>query len=617
LTDRWELTANHYVAAPLISRADGSIHSLNVLHRGALGLLEWSGAREVETGDPLFRPVIRVDGADLPLHNLAWERLERWIPRFRVNTDQLSLTATICAPAGYEAARRGLVYAFEVENRGAAEQQLEIELSGHWAWCFQTVCQRRALPTRLALARVHDRTGFALEVAGAVNAALGVAVFGADTYNAVDGQTIGEQDQITMDNGTPFRFTVGRRLRVASGRRATAVFCIGFATERTGALNTAAALRRAGLERLLKETRLELSRMTRKTRDPVLSGVMNRNLLFCNFFSLGRALDDERLYPSTSRSPLHPRCASFNERDALLWALPAVMLADPQLAREMLLRCFEQYSHRPGEALRYLDGGVLAPGFTLDQWCAYAIAIDRYVVATGDTSVLDESLVQEVLRELDVGAYQRLHPEVFLGSTELLPSGAPADQPYVSYDNALLNSVFHSLARAAPQESPERKRLSAAAEEVAAAVWRRCVADVDGLPVLAWSTDLQESASIYDDPAGSLQLLPSYGFCDENEPLWRNTVEFLRSPAYKLWLGKSPFPGLATREAPGVAHAAALCSDLMGSRRDEALEILRKLPLAGGIISDTYDPNNGEQLSGRHDAALAGFLAWSLAFSTK
>ena len=617
MTDRWELTANHYVAAPLISRADGSIHSLNVLHRGAVGLLEWAGAREVEAGDPLFRPVIRIQGKQLPLDNLVWERLERWIPRYRLNTDQLAITATICAPAGYEAARRGLVYVFEVENRGSSEQQLEIELSGHWAWCFQTVCQRRPLPARLTLARLRDRDGFALEVAGGVNAALGVSVFGPDTYHNLEAHAFGDADQISSENGNAFRFTVGRRLRIPAGKRGAATFCIGLAAERLGALNTAAALRRAGLERLLKETRLELSRMTRKARDPVLSGVMNRNLLFATFFSLGRALDDERLYPVTTRSPLHQRCGSFNERDALLWTLPAVMLADPQLAREMLLRCFEQFSHRPGESLRYIDGGVLSPGFTLDQWCAYAIGLDRYVVATGDTSVLDESLVQEVMRELDAGAYLRLHQEVFLGSTELLPSGAPADQPYVTYDNALLHSVFHALARAAAQDSPEKKRLSAAAEEVAAAVWRRCSADVDGLPVLAWSTDLQESANIYDDPAGSLQLLPSFGFCDENEPLWRNTVEFLRSPSYQLWLGDSPFPGLATREAPTVAHSAALCSDLIGSRRTEALELLRKLPLASGVISATYDPKTGEPVSGRFDAALAGFLAWSLAFSTK
>ena len=617
MTDRWELTANHYVAAPLISRADGSVHSLNVLHRSALGLLEWAGARELEAGDPLFRPVIRVDGAPLPLDNLVWERLERWVPRYRLTADSIAITATICAPAGYEAARRGLVYAFEVENRGRTEHQLEIELAGQWAWCFQTVCRRRPLPARLTLARLPERDGFALEVAGGVNAALGVAAFGSDTYHNLDGEFSTDFGQISADNGTPLRFTVGRRLRVAPGRKGTATFCIGFATERTGALNNAVALRRAGLERLLKETRLELSRMTRKARDPVLSGVMNRNLLFCNFFSLGRALDDERLYPVTSRSPLHPRCASFNERDALLWTLPAVMLADPQLAREMLLRCFEQFSHRPGEALRYIDGGVLSPGFTLDQWCGYAIALDRYVVATGDASVLEEALVQEVLRELDAGAYQRLHAEVFLGSTELTPSGSPADQPYVSYDNALLHSVFHALARAMAPDSPERKRLSSAAEEVAAAVWRRCTADVDGLPVLAWATDLQESASIYDDPAGSLQLLPSLGFCDENEPLWRNTVEFLRSSAYPLWLGQSAFPGLASREAPTVAHAAALCSDLIGLRRDESLELLRKLPLASGVISDAYDPNTGEPVSGRYDAALAGFLAWSLAFSTK
>jgi hypothetical protein len=314
---------------------------------------------------------------------------------------------------------------------------------------------------------------------------------------------------------------------------------------------------------------------------------------------------------------VHPRAATFNERDALLWCLPAIMLADPQLARELLLRCFEQYSHRPGEALRYIDGAVLEPGFALDQWCAYPIALERYVLATGDATVLEEPLVQEVLRELDTSMFVRLHPEVFLASTELLPSRVPADQPYVTYDNALLHALLQALGRAAPADSADQKRFASAADEVAAAVWRRCVADVDGLPVLAWSTDLSESASIYDDPAGSLQLLPSYGFCEETEPLWRNTVDFLRSTSYRLWLGDHPFPGLATRDAPTVAHSAALCSDLIGTRTTETLEVIRRLPLAAGLIAGTYDPATGESVSGHYDAALSGFLAWSLAFSMK
>src|SRR5690606_29448063 len=150
---------------------------------------------------------------------------------------------------------------------------------------------------------------------------------------------------------------------------------------------------------------------------------LNRNLVFNLFYGLGRAIDDDRLYPIASRSPLCAAAAVFNEREALLWSLPALLLADSHVAREALIRAFEQYSHRPGEHMHYLDGVLLAPGFALGQLCAYVLALDRYVRETRDETILDEPIVQDVLRELDANIFGRLHPETFVCATELLPSG--------------------------------------------------------------------------------------------------------------------------------------------------------------------------------------------------
>ncbi len=610
--DRWELTANQYLAAPMISRADGSVHSLNVLLRTALGLIEWTADHAAER--PLLAPQIRVDGKDVMLSDLSWERLERWIPRFRLRAaDQLTIAGTFCAPAGYEASRRGAFYHFEIENHGTREQQVEIALLGDWVWSLQTVQARRPLAAERRIARSATREGLALELSGIVQCALGIAVYGADAqHSIIDGPAIAPGEQRVAANGQSILFKVGRTVRLAAGRRAAITFFIGIGAEREGALATATALRRVGAERLLKETRLELSRIARKTPDSVLGAILNRNLLFSYFFGLARAIDDERLYPVTTRSPLHPRCATFNERDALLWALPAVILADPPLARELVLRCFEQYSHRPGEAVRYVDGGVLEPGFALHQWAAYVLAVQAYIDGTGDGTLADEPLVIEVLRELETGIYLRLHPEVFLASTELLPSGEVADHPYVTFDNVLLWSALRALSSLRAADSEEAKRSATAADEVASAIWRRCTTDVDGLPVLAWSTDLRESASVYDDPAGSLMLLPHYHFCDSAEPLWRNTVEFLRSPRYRLWLGDRAFPGLAGRSAPSSASTAALCADLLGFRSAETLALIRKLEWYGGVASTHYDPDTGASRGAVHDAAVAGFLAWSL-----
>ncbi|NIQ55531.1 MAG: hypothetical protein GWN71_19870, partial [Gammaproteobacteria bacterium] len=159
----------------------------------------------------------------------------------------------------------------------------------------------------------------------------------------------------------------------------------------------------------------------RPVRDAALGALFNRNLLFHTFFAIGRALDDDRLYPVVSRSPLCGTAAVFRERDALLWGLPALQLADPALAREALLRALEQFSHRPGGRSHYLDGGLLSPSFALDQFCAYVVALDRYVRETRDEGILDEAVVAEVLVEHDDLLLDRLHPEVLLAATELLP----------------------------------------------------------------------------------------------------------------------------------------------------------------------------------------------------
>lgn len=612
----WEFTANHFVAFPCIAPADGSIDSINVLHRGALAALEWS-ARDGEPADdePLLKPVISVNGEVVSWRDTAIERLERWIPRFRTRlTDTLTLNATLCAPTGYESNRRGAVYSFEVENRGSGEASVRIALEGRWKYSLAATGGRRAAPTRNRLVRARQFHALALEMAGPHAAALAVATWGngVDVVGGTPGHTLAPGAELLVDNGQTIDFSIARTVKVAAGKRVVVPFYLAVAAEREGAFHTAAALHRVGGEQLLRETRLELARLIRRAEDPLLTAILNRHLLFAFFFGVARAIDDERIHPVTSRSPLHSRCATFSERDTLLWCLPALAYADSGLAREVLLRCFEQHSHRAGELVHYLDGSAQRPGFALDHWCAYGIALEQYSRITGDASVFDEPLVADVMRELDAGFYARLHPEVFLVRTELLPSGEPADQPYTTFGNALAVAFIRAAQRCHPEQSPERARLATAADELTSAIWRRCNVDIETGPVLAWSTDLEGEAAVYDDPAGSLRLLPFYGFCDANEPLHRDTMEFLRSDGYALWLGRHKFPGLASRDTPDWPAASGLCTELLAGNRDQALQTLRELSLDHGLITTHYHPDTGAPEGERHDAGLAGFLAWAL-----
>jgi hypothetical protein len=127
-TEAWELTANQYLALPLISRADASLHCVNVLLRSALGLVEWCG--NTRLGTPLLAPWLEIDGTRQSFTGLAWERMDRWIPRATLRLPGLSIQITICAPTGYDAARRGAFYRFDIENHGTEAHAVTIGLRG-------------------------------------------------------------------------------------------------------------------------------------------------------------------------------------------------------------------------------------------------------------------------------------------------------------------------------------------------------------------------------------------------------------------------------------------------------------------------------------------------------
>ncbi|HSJ05414.1 MAG TPA: glycoside hydrolase family 125 protein, partial [Longimicrobiales bacterium] len=285
---------------------------------------------------------------------------------------------------------------------------------------------------------------------------------------------------------------------------------------------------------------------------------------------------------------------------------------DPGLAREALFRVFDMFSERSGEHLRYMDGGAFDTGFVLDQALLYPWIARHYVAGTGDESLLDEGLVRQVAYETDAALFTRLHPEHMLCSTELLPSGDAADHAYGTFGNALLRAFAEALPELVPKEHPDDAppRFTGAGPEVAAAIWQHCVTELDGSPLLASTADLDGASAIYDDPAGSLGLLPFFGFCPEDDPVWTATMEFLRSPRYPLFLSGA-VAGVATRSDPGRACLAALCTDLLGPGAADALSRLLLIRFPGGVAAADYDPATGTAGSAHH-AALAGFLAWTL-----
>lgn len=612
----WEITGNHYVTFCLGD--DASVQRLNVLHRGLGGLFEWSSAPALENGPGLLRPVVLRAGEPIATGAFTHERVDRWIPQYRADPfPDLTLTMTVCAPGGYDPVVRGGMVQLELQNHANIEQTLQVGVEGVWSWSHKHVLSGRPLlePNRI-VGGDGAHPGIALEAGPPqAGAALGLHVQSQEPqYEIGDGKggfrPLAPGESRAVANGRPLAFRALGTLRLKAGGRARLAVHIGVAPERDGALAGAAHLARIGAGTLLRHARLELARLARRSDQVELSELLNRNLVFNYYCGVARAIDDDFLYPVSSRSPLHGASAVVNEREALLWTVPALCETDPPLARELLLRMFEQYSDRPGAHWRYVDGAVLDPGMSVANLCAYGLALDLYATTTDDASLRDEPVVQDALRDIDELLFSRLHPDIFLARSDVLPSGDAADQPYITYDNVLMWAFARALERIWPFAEPPR--LQHAADELSSAIWSRCTVDLEGVHVLAYCSDLARDATIYDDPAGSLRMLPFLDFCSIDDPVWAETMSLLRSTRYPLWHGERAFPGHAERSDPDHGVLAALCADLLADRAPDAQALLQRLRLHEGLACDAYDFDTGEPARGLHAAATAGFLAWAL-----
>lgn len=329
---------------------------------------------------------------------------------------------------------------------------------------------------------------------------------------------------------------------------------------------------------------------------------MNENLFFSFFFASGRTLDTEEMCLMTSRSPRYYVSAAYWDRDSLLWSFPAIALTDADYAREILMHVFTRQIRNVGQHSRYIDGTLLEPGFELDELCAPVLALEGYLVRTGDPALLQEPCVKSGLFRILSVLETKRHPEIELYETFLQPTDDEIVYPYLTYDNALVWRVLLLLS-----EWLERPDLAAAPGDVKAAVYRYCVREGQ----FVWSTDLEGHYDIYDEPPGSLQLLPHYGFCAMDDPVWQSTVRAIRSEAYPLSFAGRPSrrSAAATRRTRGCCPSATACFAAMA---DTALAHLARTRMDNGLACESVNEDTGECETGAAFATCAGFLAYAL-----
>ena len=572
----WQLTGNHWLAIPCIHPADGSVHALGVVHRGARAAVEFAGGADFVDGraPALLKPIVEIDGRvyDLSAGTMAWERALEWLPTFTCTLGDVVVRGTVFAPYGRDADLAGAVYAIALESRGQA-RTVSLRMEGTLGHRQLRVRSARPVGDDSLVSRGSE--GLVL-LEGSAQPGLAALAITADA--AADIAISGN------------RFSLARTLQLAAGGQAHLAFYVAAGPERDGAEATAAVLRRRGWRSLLAGTRDALQQLEQSTGSEGVDRLINRNLLFAYFFGVARALDDAHYYLVRTRAPWHGAGVTVRDWDALMWTLPAVQLADAGLARELLLRMCELHGYAPGRGVHYLDGTLFEPGFALEGVAAYPIAIDRYARDSGDGAIVDEPAIGDVLYLANDDLHDRRDPRVPLYSTEVTPANDPVAYPYTLHANAAAAQALEILRRTLDEETSRSVEDPAA---VRAAIKRHFAPERDQKGILRASIDLVGESARDDVPGASAVWLPLYETLDRTDSLYRRTVKAI------------------PREHTVLVREIGR---LLGPEAEDILQWLRRAPLHGGLAAELVD-ENGVAVANAGDAALSGLLAWTAWFA--
>lgn len=551
---------------------------MSVLHRGARAALEFVAVDPGTSGEaPLLRPALTVDGVPVALGSsgIAWERALGWLPTFTCTAGSMLVRGMVFCPFGRDADMAGAVYTFAIENRGTKSREVTIALEVDGGELVPRV--RRARPAAGRLQGAVDDGVVVLDPG--VTPGLAAFALAADG----DGEVAASADGMAR---------LARTVTLEPGARDELAFYIAAGPERDGAIATSVAMRRRGWQWLLSATRDALTSLQQSTGSESLDRLVNQNLLFAYFYAVGRALDDAHFYLMRTRVPWHPAGVTMREWDALMMTLPAVQLADPGLARELLLRMCELHGYAPGRGTHYFDGTMFEPAFSLEGAAAYVLAVDRYTAESKDEQIVDDPVLADTLYLVNDELAERRHAELPLYATEVTPSGAVAPLPYTVHANGVAAVALDILRRTLDEETA---RDVPDGEAVRAALQRSFERTDAGKKTLRTALDLSGADSAVDDPVGSLLWLPMYGAIDADDAVFKRTARALAQPTTAL---------------------STILARLCGPDSVEVLEWLRRAPLDGGVAAEFVDAS-GRALANGGDAALAGLLAATVCAITR
>lgn len=265
------------------------------------------------------------------------------------------------------------------------------------------------------------------------------------------------------------------------------------------------------------------------------------------------------------------------------------------------------------------SGRVKDSGYQLDQQIYPLLELAAYVQRTDDTGLL-QSLMPHALSALEVLLASR-GDQIELLPTDETPADDPLDDyPFHFSSQILLWYTLRKLDDVIDRSiRPRMASLIDLAEMLKATVKEKFVVVHESKEFYAYAISRDNGYRLYHDANDiPLVMMPIWGFCDKDDPVWRNTIEFAFSDEnpgfYDGVLGSvhTPAPW-----ALGDAQELILCK-VIGDRERYARvwERVEKAAQWDGALPEAYDANTFEVVSRHWFAwpnamiAIADSISW-------
>ena len=532
---------------------------------------------------------IKILGNKIDFKQLKWSLNSSWIPTAELENKEYNLKIEILCPIG----QKGFAYSISVINKSLSKLKFEVEFYGKLDSMYHCINEESFFEGNYSVNKSSWSDGPVFSVSKG--------------FPVINMAPMGSEDlKWKWEENLPFNWTGTKHIELLTGENKTISLFWGFGYEEVSSLTQAKHLKRVGIESLRSEAENYLSKIIIKTKNKDFDMLVNRNKLFAFYYSTGLTIDTEERVSVTSRSPEYYVSAAYWDRDSLLWAFPAILLCDVKVARQILHYIATTQKRNVGVHSRFIDGTILEPGFELDELCSPIIAIDSYIKKVQDSSILlDKEIETLIIRIIEILEEEK-EEKSGLYETFLQPTDDTIKYPYLTYNNVLVWKNYKILECWNFQN--EKTKWKNLAEQTKLAINKNCIKEIENFKQYVWSVDTQGNFELYDEPPGSLMLLPVFGFCSKEDKTYINTCNRINDPAYLYSFSNNLFGAIGCAHAPHP-WILSLANSIRVNHDESSINKLLNSNMDGKIACESIDENTGECTTGKAFATCAGYLA--------